>query len=81
MQRRGSERHKAGAPGRARDVLMLQVLVGRGGGVMGKEGRPVGQSRGQKPFHSPEDFLGVTGAGDFAVQCKGGFMMKSDPGS
>lgn len=32
MQRRGSERHKAGAPGRARDVLMLQALVGRGGG-------------------------------------------------
>lgn len=46
----------------------------------GKERRPVGRSLGQKPFHPPEDHLYASGAGNFALQCRGGYMVRSDPG-
>lgn len=46
----------------------------------GKNGGPVGRSLGQKPFHSLEDHLDVSGAGDFPGAARRRLMMRPEHG-
>lgn len=49
MQRGGSEKHSREGQRHSDDSRLLWVEVRDNG----KEGRPVGRSLGQRPFHSP----------------------------